>query len=96
MVAKGYEMLSDPWDLPLADSHSESLEPISGIDLRALAEPQLLLPPAGFPHESKYWMKADALMNMTIRQLKSLAKERQLHRYGSLTKTELIEALLLA
>jgi len=80
--------LIDPWFEPLPE--------VAVIRGKQEPEPkvQLLLLPAVFPRETKQWMRADELMAESIRSLKKRAAEARVKKYSSMTKAELVEALL--
>jgi len=80
--------VTDPWFEPLPE--------VAVIRGKQEPEPkaQLLLLPAVFPRETKQWMRADELMAESIRSLKKRAAEARVKKYSSMTKAELVEALL--
>ncbi|MFM7447640.1 MAG: Rho termination factor N-terminal domain-containing protein [Leptolyngbyaceae cyanobacterium] len=74
-----FEPVPDPWELPL-----EPLPALKQLLLKAPTKSVLyLLPPAREPQYAA----------MTIRELKRIARDRQISNYGRMNKTQLIQSL---
>lgn len=81
------QVVADPWLFPLDP------QPITPIQTAAVKAPQLLLLPAAKEIES---VTSNPYDDLTIRQLKDLARQRKLKVYGRMRRDELIKALMSA